>query len=316
MLWLPYGEATDGWNSRGPQNTSLPRGRRAADSSSAPVVRRAVALTLQSRVSLNDGNTMPVLGLGVWQAASGKETRRAVDHALKIGYRLFDTAKLYGNERDVGAAVRESGIPREEIFVTTKLWNDDHGYERALRAFERSRKELGLDYVDLYLIHWPESNLRGESWKAFLKLKEEGLARSIGVSNYTTRHLQELLSESPRPPAVNQVEFHPFLYQRELLEFSRAHGIQLEAYSPLVRGRRMDHPVIRAIATQRKRTPAQVLIRWSLQHGLVVIPKSVKPERIQENAAVFDLELTAKEMERLDALDERSHVAWNPEDLP
>jgi diketogulonate reductase-like aldo/keto reductase len=275
-----------------------------------------MALTLESRVTLNDGNQMPVLGLGVWQARSGKQTRKAVDYALKVGYRLIDTAKLYGNERDVGVAVRESGIPREEIFVTTKLWNDDHGYERALRAFERSRKELGLDYVDLYLIHWPQSNLRQESWKAFLKLREDGLVRSIGVSNYTIRHLNEVLAESPRPPAVNQVEFHPFLFQRELLEFGRSKGIQVEAYSPLVRGRRMDHPVIRAIATQIRRTPAQVLIRWSLQHGLVVIPKSVRPERIKENAAVFDFELTRQEMERLDALDERSHVDWNPDNQP
>lgn len=259
---------------------------------------------------------MPVLGLGVWQAASGKETYRAVEHALKIGYRLIDTAKLYGNERDVGAAIRESGIPREELFVTTKLWNDDHGYERALRAFEGSRKELGLDYIDLYLIHWPGSNLRQESWKAFLRLHEEGLAHSIGVSNYTIPHLEDVLSESPIPPAVNQVEFHPFLYQSELLDFSETQRIQVEAYSPLVRGRRLDHPVIRAIAKERGRTPAQVLIRWGLQHELVVIPKSVRPERIRENAGVFDFELTAKDMMRLDGLDERSHVAWNPETLP
>lgn len=275
-----------------------------------------MGLTLQSRVTLNDGNQMPVLGLGVWQAASGKETYQAVEHALKIGYRLIDTAKLYGNERDVGAAIRESGIPREEIFVTTKLWNDDQGYERAVRAFERSRKELGLDYVDLYLIHWPASNLRQESWKAFLRLHEEGVAHSIGVSNYTIRHLEDVLSESPVPPAVNQVEFHPFLYQRDLLDYSDSQRIQTEAYSPLVRGRRMDHPAIRAIAKERNRTSAQVLIRWGLQHGLVVIPKSVRPERIRENAGVFDFELTSQDMERLNALDERSHVAWNPESQP
>ena len=272
--------------------------------------------TLQTRVTLNDGNHMPVLGLGVWQAASGKETHRAVEQALKVGYRLIDTAKLYGNERDVGAAIRESGIPREELFVTTKLWNDDHGYERALRAFERSRKELGLEYIDLYLIHWPSTNLRQESWKAFLRLHEEGLAHSIGVSNYMIPHLEDVLSQSPIPPAVNQVEFHPFLYQRELLDFSDGQRIQMEAYSPLVRGRRMDHPMIRGIAKERGRTPAQVLIRWGLQHGLVVIPKSARPERIRENAGVFDFELTSGEMERLDALDERSHVAWNPEQVP
>ena len=275
-----------------------------------------MALTLQSRLRLNDGNQMPILGLGVWQVAPGKETRRAVGFALEIGYRLIDTAKLYGNERDVGAAVRESGIPREEIFVTTKLWNDDHGYETTLRAFERSRQELGLDYVDLYLIHWPVPRIRQESWKAILRLREQGLVRSIGVSNYTIRHLQELLPATPIPPSVNQVEFHPFLYQRELLEFCQSRGIQVEAYSPLARGRRMKDPVTVEMAARYARTPAQVMIRWSIQHGLVVIPKSVRPERIRENATVFDFELTPKDMERLDALDEGSHVAWNPDNLP
>ena len=275
-----------------------------------------MALTLQSRLRLNDGNQMPILGLGVWQVAPGKETRRAVGFALEIGYRLIDTAKLYGNERDVGAAVRESGIPREEIFVTTKLWNDDHGYEPALRAFERSRQELGLDYVDLYLIHWPVPRLRQESWKALLRLREQGLVRSIGVSNYTIRHLQELLPATPIPPSVNQVEFHPFLYQRELLEFCQSRGIKVEAYSPLARGRRMKDPVTVEMAARYARTPAQVMIRWSIQHGLVVIPKSVRPERIRENATVFDFELTPKDMGRLDALDEGSHVAWNPDNLP
>lgn len=275
-----------------------------------------MALTVESRIPLNDGRSIPVLGLGVWQAAPGKETRRAVGYALEIGYRLIDTARMYGNEKDVGAAVRESGIPRDAIFVTTKLWNDEHGYEAALRAFEKSRQALGLEYVDLYLIHWPVPRLRHESWKALLKLRDDGLARSIGVSNYTIRHLQELLPASPIPPAVNQVEFHPFLYQRELLEFCRSHAIQLEAYSPLARGRRLDHPVIREIAARYTRTPAQILIRWSLQHGLVVIPKSSRPERIRENAAVFDFELKPEDMVRLDSLDERSHVAWNPDDLP
>ena len=275
-----------------------------------------MALTLGSRVTLNNGNTMPVLGLGMWQAGSGKQTRKAVATALEIGYRLFDTAKLYGNESDLGTAIRESGIPREEIFVMTKLWNNDQGYESGLRAFEKSRRELGLDYVDLYLIHWPVPGLRQESWKALLKIRDEGLARSIGVSNYTIRHLEELLRATPAPPAVNQVEFHPFLYQKELLEFCVSKKIQLEAYSPLTRGHRLDHPVIAQIAARDGRTPAQVLIRWSLQHGLVVIPKSIRPERIRENAAVFDFQLSPDDMKRLDSLDESSHVAWDPEDLP
>ena len=275
-----------------------------------------MALSIDSRITLNDGRKIPVLGLGVWQAGAGKETRKAVASALECGYRLIDTAKMYGNERDVGAAVRESGIPRDEVFITTKLWNSDHGFDAALRAFEGSRRELRLEYVDLYLIHWPVPQIRGESWKALQKLREQGLARSIGVSNYTIPHLEELLKSSPLPPAVNQVEFHPFLYQRELLQFCEGRRIQLEAYSPLTRGRRLKHPVIKEIAAKYRKTPAQVLIRWGLQHGLVEIPKSVRPERIRENADVFDFEIGSADMARLDALDERSHLAWNPDDLP
>ena len=275
-----------------------------------------MALTIESRITLSDGAKIPVLGLGVWQAGAGKETRKAVSAALESGYRLIDTAKLYGNERDVGAAVRESGIPRDEIFVTTKLWNSDQGFESALRAFEGSRRELGLEYVDLYLVHWPVPQLRNESWKALLKIREQGLARSIGVSNYTIPHLEELLRATPVPPSVNQVEFHPFLYQRELLEYGQKHRIQLEAYSPLTRGRHLKHPLIKEIGAKYGRTPAQVLIRWGLQHGLVVIPKSVRPERIRENADVFGFEIKLPDMARLDALDERSHLAWNPDDLP
>ena len=275
-----------------------------------------MALTIESRITLSDGAKIPVLGLGVWQAGAGKETRKAVSAALESGYRLIDTAKLYGNERDVGAAVRESGIPRDEIFVTTKLWNSDQGFESALRAFEGSRRELGLEYVDLYLVHWPVPQLRNESWKALVKIREQGLARSIGVSNYTIPHLEELLRATPVPPSVNQVEFHPFLFQRELLEHGQKHHIQLEAYSPLTRGRRLKHSLIKEIAAKYDRTPAQILIRWGLQHGLVVIPKSVRPERIQENADVFGFEIKSPDMARLDALDERSHLAWNPEDLP
>ena len=275
-----------------------------------------MALTIESRITLSDGAKIPVLGLGVWQAGAGKETRKAVSAALESGYRLIDTAKLYGNERDVGAAVKESRIPRDEIFVTTKLWNSDQGFESALRAFEGSRRELGLEYVDLYLVHWPVPQLRNESWKALLKIREQGLARSIGVSNYTIPHLEELLSATPVPPSVNQVEFHPFLFQRELLEYGQKHHIQLEAYSPLTRGRRLKDPVIKEIAAKYGRTPAQILIRWGLQHGLVVIPKSVRPERIRENADVFGFEIKSPDMARLDALDERSHLAWNPDDLP
>lgn len=267
---------------------------------------------LSSRVALRDGNQMPLLGLGTWKLPAGRTTREAVGSALSAGYRLFDTAKLYANEEDVGAALRESGLDRSEYFVTTKLWNDDHGYDTALRAFERSRRALGLDLVDLYLIHWPVSGQRLESWRALEHLKEEGRCRSIGVSNYTVAHLKELLAVCRVPPAVNQVEFSPFLYQRELLEFCRSNGIQLEAYSPLTRGQKFDDPTLAEVARAHARSPAQVLVRWGLQHGVVEIPKSSRAERIAENAHVFDFHLSESEMRALDGLDRSFRTTWDP----
>lgn len=271
-----------------------------------------MSLRLASRVRLNDGHEMPVIGLGMWNLRSGPEAQTAVRHALEVGYRHFDTAKLYGNERDLGAAMLGNGVPRDQVFVTTKLWNSDHGREPAVRAFEHSLAELGLGYVDLYLIHWPEAR-RSDSWRALQEIQGGGRAKSIGVSNYTIRHLEDLLAESEVVPAVNQVEFHPFLYQRALLDFCQRHGIVLEAYSPLTKGRRLQDPVIAEVAAKVGRTPAQVLLRWSLQHGLVVIPKSSRPERIEENAQVFDFSLSPADMARLDGLDEGHHTSWNPE---
>ena len=269
-------------------------------------------LTLQSRVKLNNGVEMPMLGLGVWQMAQGTETQRAVKSALDIGYRLIDTAKLYANERDVGIAVRESGIPREEVFVTTKLWNTDHGFESAIKAFNRSLHELGFDYVDLYLIHWPVAPLRGDSWRALVRLLEEGKCRAIGVSNYTVDHLRGLLRDSSVVPAVNQVEFSPFLFQEELMDFCRDHNIQLEAYSPLTKGARLGDPKLRPFAAKYHKTAAQILIRWALQHNVVVIPKSSKPERILENGQVFDFEISSADMKMLDSLGEDYRTAWDP----
>jgi len=268
------------------------------------------------RVTLNDGSQMPVLGLGVYQAPPGRTTHAAVKVALECGYRLIDTAALYRNEADVGNAVRASGIPREDVFITTKLWNSDHGFESARRACQESLRRLGLAYIDLYLIHWPVRGLRRESWRALVQLQKDSLCRSIGVSNYTIAHLEELLANSPVVPSVNQVEFHPFLYQSELLDFCRAHAIQLEAYSPLARGLGMQHPTVREVASRHRRTPAQVLIRWSLQHGAIPIPKSVRPERIRANAQVFDFDLPAGDMQALDRLSEGLHTAWNPEGTP
>ena len=275
-----------------------------------------MSLTLQSRVRLNDGHEMPILGLGVWQSGPGPETVDAVSTALAAGYRLIDTAKLYANEAEVGQAVRAANIPREQVFVTTKLWNDDHGRARATSAFDASLARLGLDYVDLYLIHWPGAGKRLETWEALTEIARSGRARSVGVSNFTVAHLEELLHSSSVVPAVDQVEFHPFLYQRELLEYCRKHRIQVEAYSPLGRGAALEDPRIQSIARAHHRTPAQTVLRWELQHDLVTIPKSVRPDRIRENSGLFDFELSTKEMATMDALGDHGRVAWDPSRVP
>ena len=257
-----------------------------------------------------------MLGLGVFQTPPGIVTQKAVLSALKAGYRNIDTASLYGNEHDVGQAVRDSGLPREQVFVSTKLWNTDQGYDSALRACDQSLRRLGLGYIDLYLIHWPVPGLRKESWRALVELQRRGVCRAIGVSNYTVRHLRELLDGSESTPDVNQVEFNPFLYQKELLSFCNGKKIQLEAYSPLTREYRLSHPEVLEVARRCSKTPAQILIRWSLQHGLVVIPKSVRPERIKENAEVFDFEMSGPDMATLDSLNEDLHTCWDPSEEP
>ena len=275
-----------------------------------------MGLTLQTRIRLNNGVEMPVLGLGVWGIPAGGPAKRAVLTALDRGVRLIDTAKMYGNEADVGAAIRESGVPRDEVFVTTKVWGTDQGYASTLRAFEDSRRRLGLDSIDLYLIHWPVERLRGETWDAMVEIQRAGRCRAIGVSNYTVRHLREVLEKRTVVPAVNQVEIHPFLVQRDLAAFCAANGVAVEAYSPLTRGRRLRDRTVGAIARRTGRSAAQVLIRWSLQHGLVAIPKSSNPDHIRENSQVFDFELTGEDMGVLDALDESYHTDWDPTRVP
>lgn len=272
--------------------------------------------TIQSTLKLNNGIEIPRFGLGVFRTAAGKEAKQAVLHALKAGYRHIDTAKIYGNEKDVGEAIRESGIPRKDIFVTTKLWNGDQGYDAAMKAFEKSLSLLGLDVLDLYLIHWPVQHLRKDSWRALVEIQKQKRCRAIGVSNYTVRHLKELMSDSSVVPAVNQVELSPFLTQPELVRFCAEQGIGVAAYSPLTKGLKLSHPVIVRIAGQHRKTPAQVMIRWALQRDFIVIPKSSNPARIEENAAVFDFELSPSEMATLAGLNENLRTSWDPTDAP
>ncbi len=261
-----------------------------------------MALSVPAYVTLANGIRMPTLGLGVWKMKEGEETEQAVRVALHAGYRLIDTAKLYGNERSVGRAVRESGLPREEIFVTTKLFPTDALDPEG--AFEKSFERLGLDYIDLYLIHWPVPLAHARLWRSLERFYEEKRVRAIGVSNYGIRDLEVTLEGASVPPMVNQIEFNPFAYQKEVLEFSQAKGIVVEAYSPLTVGRKLRHPVIAEVARRHNRSPAQILIRWALQHGTVVIPKSSHEERIRENIDVFGFELSESDMAELDALRE------------
>lgn len=267
---------------------------------------------VQSRIKLNHGGEIPLLGLGVFQAPAGDETQQAVRWALEAGYRHIDTARIYANEADVGEAIRQSGVPREQIFITTKLWNSEHGEKHARHACSSSLVRLGLDYLDLYLIHWPVQGLRNETWKTLTSLQEEGKCRAIGVSNYMIHHLEELFTKSSVVPAVNQIEVSPFNYKRDLIRFCADKGIVVEAYSPLTKGQRLGHAAIVDAAKKYGRTPAQILIRWALQHDLVVLPKSTRKERIIENAAVFDFSIEPEDMERLDSLDEGLHTGWDP----
>ncbi|ESU71597.1 aldo/keto reductase [Geobacillus sp. G4] len=272
---------------------------------------------LQSTTTLHNGVKMPWLGLGVFQVKDGEEVVNAVKAALEVGYRSIDTAAIYGNEQGVGKAIAESGIPRDELFITTKVWNADHGYESTLAAFDESIKKLGLDYLDLYLIHWPLPS-RGkyvETWRALEKLYKDGLVRAIGVSNFKIHHLEEIMANCEIKPMVNQVEYHPRFNQKELHDFCKSHGIQLEAWSPLMQGRLLDDPVLVEIANKYNKSAAQVIIRWDLQTGVVTIPKSVKPHRIAENADVFDFELSQEDMDKINALNQNKRMFADPDEF-
>lgn len=269
---------------------------------------------LQDGTALSNGVVMPWFGLGVYKVQEGDEVERAVSTAIEAGYISIDTAAFYQNEEGVGRAVRASGVPRDKLFITTKVWNTDQGYESTLKAFEESRKKLQLDYVDLYLVHWPVPGKYKDTWRALEKLYEDGLVRAIGVSNFQIHHLEDLAASANVRPMVNQVEYHPLLTQKPLLKYCRENGIQLEAWSPLMRGN-LDLPLLKELAQKYGKTPAQIVLRWDLQHEVVTIPKSVTPERIRENANVFDFELSAEDMERIDGLNQNRRFGADPDNF-
>ena len=262
----------------------------------------ANGLTIETEVLLNNGIRMPILGFGTYRLSTGAETREAILHALRTGYRLIDTASIYENEKDIGEAIRASEIPREKIFLTTKLWITDHGYDAALTACRRSLRALGMDYIDLYLIHWPEGGKRKETWRAMVRLLEKGLCRAIGVSNYSINHIKEILLDSPVIPAVNQIEVNPFHHEKDIISFCSKHRIQVQAYSPLAKGSRLHDPLLLAVAAKYGKTPAQLCIRWALQKKTAALPKSSHAKRIAENARVFDFSIAPVDMETLDSL--------------
>jgi 2,5-diketo-D-gluconate reductase A len=264
-------------------------------------------------LELNDGNHIPQLGFGVFEVSS-EDTTDAVLHALQAGYRMIDTAAMYGNEAEVAEAISSSGLERSEVFITTKVWNDDHGRDRTMRAFERSLERLSSEWVDLYLIHWPApaAGRYVETWQAMCELREQGRARSIGVSNFLPEHIERIVDTTGVVPAVNQVELHPRLQQRELRAFHAEHQIVTESWSPLGRGAILDDPVVNDLAAQTGRTAAQVLLRWNVQIGCVVIPRSVRPARIVENAQIFDFELDQEQMEAIGRLDREERIGPDP----
>lgn len=271
----------------------------------------AVAKDISARITLNDGVSMPLFGLGVYEASSGVggEAEKAVEYAISKGYRLIDTAEFYQNEADVGRGVKNSGIKREDVFVVTKLW--DNGYSRCKKIFNESLKKLDLKYVDLYLIHAPSSGKVVETYKAMLELKEQGLIRSVGVSNFGVQHLEGLASAGLPKPSVNQIELHPWQQKLDIVKYCRANGVTVMGYSPLVKGQRFDDKTLNQIAKKYKKTTAQILIRWSVQHGYITIPKSSKPQRIVENMQVFDWSIDDADMAVLNSFPDKS-CTWNP----
>lgn len=270
-------------------------------------------MNLKSATKLANGVEMPWFGLGVFKVQEGQEVIDSVKAAIKAGYRSIDTASVYGNEEGVGQAIRESGVAREELFITTKVWNTEQGYDSTLAAFDQSLSKLGLDYADLYLVHWPIRAKYKDTWRALEKLYADGKVRAIGVSNFQIDHLEDLLADATVKPMVNQVELHPLLNQQELREYCKAQGIQIEAWAPLAQGHLLDNEVLADIAARHNKTLPQVILRWDLQNGIVTIPKSVKEERIIANADIFDFELSEEEISRINGLNRDQRFGSHPD---
>jgi len=274
---------------------------------------------LQDTVTLHNGVKMPGFGLGVFKVEEGPELVNAIKVAIKHGYRSIDTAAIYGNEEGVGQGIREglkeAGISRENVFVTSKVWNADLGYDATIAAYETSLKKLGLDYLDLYLIHWPVEGKYKEAWRALETLYKEGKVKAIGVSNFQVHHLKDLMEDAKIKPVINQVEYHPRLTQKELQAFCEKHHIQLEAWSPLMQGELLNNEVLTEIANKHNKSVAQVILRWDVQNGIITIPKSTKEHRIVENASIFDFELTKEEIERIDELNQNHRVGPDPDNF-
>jgi methylglyoxal/glyoxal reductase len=272
-------------------------------------------LSINSTTSLNNGVEMPVLGLGVWKSQQGGEVESAIEYALETGYRSIDTATIYLNEAGVGEALRRSEIPRNKVFVTSKVWNSDQGFDSTLQALQRSLEKLKMDYLDLYLVHWPVVGKYKQTWEAMEEIYESGLAKAVGVSNFMKHHLEDLLGSTQLVPAVNQIEFHPHLIQQELIDFCEQNSIQVEAWSPLMQGRIKDVKKLHDIGVKYNKTAAQVVLRWNLQKKIITIPKSSNPSRIKENADIFDFELSPSEIRLINGLDKNHRYGPDPDNF-
>ena len=270
-----------------------------------------MSIDINTTIKLNNGVEMPIFGLGVWKSGQGGEVESSIENALLAGYRSIDTASIYLNEKGVGEALQNADVPRKEIFVTSKVWNSDQGYETTLQAFEKSLEKLKLDYLDLYLVHWPVGGKYKDTWRAMERIYESGGARAVGVSNFLVHHLEDLLHSTELEPAVNQVEFHPHLIQQELLDFCESKSIQIEAWSPLMQGRINEVDKLVHIASKHGKTAAQVVLRWNLQRQIITIPKSSNPGRIKENADIFNFQLDQQEMDQINSLDK--HLRYGPD---